>query len=277
MYSLYILHQNFLKKKELFMKRLKLFVLATMTLLILPGTANANTDLLPLLPADDLVGISFWIISMSMLAVTAFFFFERGSVVSNWRTTLTVAGIVTGVASINYLYVRNVYVSQGEAPILYRYIEWIITMPLQAVQFYLILKTVRKVPKSLFWKLLIGAVVMVLGAYLGELEYIPNMAGFIIGIGGWIYILYEIFSGEAGRAVVKSGNKPMVTAYNSMRKIVTIGWAVYPLGYIFGYLTGGVDPNSLNIIYNIADFFNKIAFGLVIWVAAMQNTAPRTR
>jgi len=256
------------------MKRLKLFVLATMTVLILPGTANANTDLLP---ADDLVGISFWIISMSMLAVTAFFFFERGSVVSNWRTTLTVAGIVTGVASINYLYVRNVYVSQGEAPILYRYIEWIITMPLQAVQFYLILKTVRKVPKSLFWKLLIGAVVMVLGAYLGELEYIPNMAGFIIGIGGWIYILYEIFSGEAGRAVAKSGNKPMVTAYNSMRKIVTIGWAVYPLGYIFGYLTGGVDPNSLNIIYNIADFFNKIAFGLVIWVAAMQNTAPRIR
>ena len=256
------------------MKRLKLFVFATMTLLILSGTANANIDFLP---ADDLVGISFWVISMSMLAATVFFFFERGSVVSNWRTTLTVAGIVTGVAFINYLYVRNVYVSQGEAPILYRYIEWIITMPLQAVLFYLILKTVRKVPKSLFWKLLIGAVVMVLGAYLGELEYIPSMVGFIIGIGGWIYILYEIFSGEAGRAVAKSGNKPMVTAYNSMRKIVTIGWAVYPLGYIFGYLTGGVDPNSLNIIYNIADFFNKIAFGLVIWVAAMQNTAPRTR
>ena len=91
------------------------------------------------------------------------------------------------------------------------------------------------------------------------------------------FILYEIFSGEAGRAVAKSGNKPMVTAYNSMRKIVTIGWSVYPLGYIFGYLTGGVDPNSLNIIYNIADFFNKIAFGLVIWVAAMQNTATKTR
>jgi len=86
------------------MKRLKLFVYATMTLLILSGTGNANTDLLP---ADDLVGISFWVISMSMLAATAFFFLERGSVVSNWRTTLTVAGIVTGVAFINYLYMRN--------------------------------------------------------------------------------------------------------------------------------------------------------------------------
>ena len=115
------------------MKRLKLFVFATMTLLILSDTANANMDLLS---ADDPVGISFWVISMGMLATTTFLFFERGLVVSNWRTTLTLAGIITGVSFINYLYVRNVYVSQGEAPILYRYIEWIITIPLQAAQFY---------------------------------------------------------------------------------------------------------------------------------------------
>ena len=256
------------------MKRLKLSVFATMTLLILSGTANANVNLLP---ADDLVGISFWVISMGLLAVTAFFFFERRSVVSNWRTTLTVAGIVTGVAFINYLYVRNVYVNQGEAPILYRYIEWIITMPLQAVLFYLILKTVRKVPKSLFWKLLIGTIVMVLAAYLGASKNIPSIIGFVIGIGAWIYLLYEVFSGEAGRAVARSGNKPMVNAYVSMRIIVTVGWAIYPLGYIFGYISNSVDDNLLNIIYNMADFVNKIAFGLIIWAAATQNTLPRSR
>ena len=264
------------------MKKLKTFSLTAIVFICLAVAANAGTVLLPsddivLLSADDFVGISFWIISMGMLAATAFFFLERGSVVSGWRAPVTIAGLITGIAFVHYMYMRGVWVQTGDSPTIYRYIEWIITMPLQAVLFYLILKTVRKVPKSLFWKLLIGAVAMVLGAYLGELEIIPSMVGFIIGIGGWIYILYEIFSGEAGRAVAKSGNKPMVTAYNSMRKIVTIGWAVYPLGYIFGYLTGGVDPNSLNIIYNIADFFNKIAFGLVIWVAAIQNTAPRTR
>ena len=62
-----------------------------------------------------------------------------------------------------------------------------------------------------------------------------------------------------------------------MRMIVTVGWAIYPLGYIFGYITNSVDNNLLNIIYNFADFINKIAFGLVIWVAAMQNTASRNR
>ena len=118
---------------------------------------------------------------------------------------------------------------------------------------------------------------MLLGGYLGESGYIPAVAGFVIAIAGWIYILYEIYSGEAGVAVAKSRNKPMVTAYNLMKKIVAIGWAIYPLGYIFVFFSGGVDFNSLNIIYNIADFVNKIVFVLVIWVAAMQNTTQRYR
>ena len=58
-----------------------------------------------------------------------------------------------------------------------------------------------------------------------------------------------------------------------MRMIVTIGWAIYPLGYVFGYLAGGIDATSLNIIYNLADFVNKLAFGLVIWAAAIQSTS----
>jgi len=252
----------------------KLLTFVTVTLLAMSGTSNANIDLLPV---DDIVGISFWVISMGLLAATAFFFFEIRSVASNWRTSLTVAGIITGVAFINYLYVRNVYVSQGEASILYRYIDWIITMPLQMIQFYLILATVRKVPKSLFWKLLIGTVVMVLAAYLGASENIPSMIGFIIGIGAWVYLLYEIFSGEAGRVLVKIGNKPMVNAYVSMRMIVTVVWAIYPLGYVFGHITNSIDDNFLNLIYNVTDFINKIVFGLVIWVAATQNTTPRNR
>ena len=89
--------------------------------------------------------------------------------------------------------------------------------------------------------------------------------------------MFEIFSGEAGTAAAKSGNKAMSTAFSAMRMIVTIGWAIYPLGYLLGYLLGGVDANALNIIYNLADFVNKIAFGLVIWAAAMQNTRLASR
>ena len=256
------------------MKKLKLFALATVALLGFSGAANAETVLLA---SDDFVGISFWVISMGMLAATAFFFMERGSVASGWRTSVTVAGLVTGIAFIHYMYMRGVWVQTGESPTVYRYIDWLITVPLQMVEFYLILAAVRKVPGAIFWRLLIGSLVMLIGGYMGEAGYINSLLGFIIGMAGWLYILYEVFSGEAGKAAAKSGNKGLVTAFSAMRMIVTIGWAIYPLGYVFGYLTGGVDANSLNVIYNLADFINKIAFGLVIWAAAMQNTSARSR
>ena len=238
------------------------------------GAANAETVLLA---SDDFVGISFWIIAMGMAAATVFFFMERSSVASGWKTSVTVAGLVTGVAFVHYMYMREVWVMTGDSPTVYRYIDWLITVPLQMIEFYLILAAVRKVSGSIFWRLLIGSLVMLIGGYLGEAGYINAMLGFVIGMAGWIYILYEVFSGEAGKAASKSGNKALVTAFGAMRMIVTIGWAIYPLGYIFGYLTGGIDAASLNIIYNLADFINKIAFGLVIWAAAVSSTPARAR
>ena len=144
-------------------------------------------------------------------------------------------------------------------------------MPLQMIIFYLILGTVRKVSSGMFWRLLIGTLVMVIGGYLGT-SHINSMLGFVIWMTGWIYILYEIFSGETGRSASKSGNKHFAKAFSTLRMIVTIGWIVYPLGYIFGEpITGGLDTNSLTVIYNLADFVNKIAFGLVIWAAAVSG------
>ena len=255
------------------MNKLKILFLVFVALTGLSSSASAETVLLA---SDDFVGITFWIISMGMLAATAFFFMERSSVPQAWKTSVTVAGLITGIAFIHYIYMRGVWVQTGDTPTVYRYIDWLITVPLQMIEFYLILSAVRKVSSGIFWRLLIGSLVMIVGGYLGEAGYINKYFGFIIGMVGWIYILYEIFSGEAGRTAAKSGSKAFVTAFSALRMIVTVGWAIYPIGYIFGYLTGGVDPNSLNVIYNLADFINKIAFGLVIWAAAV-STGGRAR
>ena len=234
--------------------------------------ANAATTILAV---DDFVGISFWLISMGMLAATAFFFMEQANVAAQWRKSVNVAGLVTGIAFINYMYMRGIWVETGDTPTVYRYIDWLITIPLQLVEFYLILSAVRKVDSGIFWRILIGSLVMLIGGYLGETGFINATLGIMIGIAGWIYILYEIFSGEAGKAAAKSGNKTLVTAFGALRMIVTIGWAIYPLGYIFGNLTGGIHPASLNVIYNLADFVNKIAFGLIIWSCAVANSGKR--
>ena len=225
------------------MKKLKLFALTAVALMGASGVANAETVLLA---SDDFVGISFWLVSMACLAATVFFFLERSSVPAGWRVSITVAGLVTGI-------------------------DWLITVPLLMLEFYFVLSAVNKADSGIFWRLMLGTLVMLVGGYLGEAGYINATLGFIIGMAGWVYILYEVFSGEAGKRAAKSGNKALVTAFGAMRMIVTVGWAIYPLGYIFGYLTGGVDASSLNVIYNAADFLNKIAFGLIIWAAAMSQ------
>ena len=254
------------------MRTIKTLALALLALVGVTTSANAATVYLA---TDDFTGITFWLISMGMLAATAFFFIEQSNVSAAWRKSVTVAGLVTGIAFIHYMYLRSVWVEIGDAPTVYRYIDWFITIPLQLVEFYLILSAVKKVNGNIFWRILIGALVMLIGGYLGQAGFIKPTLGFIIWIAGWIYILYEIFSGEAGKVAAKSGNKALVTAFGSLRMIVTIGWAIYPLGYIFGYLTSGIDANSLNAIYNLADFINKIAFGLIIWSCAVANSSRR--
>ncbi len=247
------------------MGKFRIIVIALVVLIGISGSAYADVALLQ---PGDFVGLTFWLVSIACLATTVFLFLERGSVLSKWTASVTVAGIITGVAFMHSMYVRNIWVATGDAPIVYRYVDWLITMPLLTIQFYLVLSAVKKVSPTLFWKFLIAPLAMVLGGYAGEVGYISPFLGFVIWMVGWLYILYEIFTGEAGKLCAKSTNDDLVAAFGKMRMIVTIGWAIYPLGYVFGYLTGGIDSNTLNVIYNLGDFINKIVFGLVIWVAA---------
>ena len=256
------------------MSKVKIIVIALVALIGISSSAHAEVALLQ---PDDFVGFTFWLVSIACLASTAFFFLQHGSVAPAWKISIAVAGIVTGIAFIHSMYMRNMWVETGDSPTVYRYIDWLITMPLLATEFYLILSTVRKISSIIFWKLFIGTLVMVLGGYAGEAGYISSLLGFVIWMVGWLYILYEIFAGEAGKLCEKSANEAIVKAFETMRMILTIGWAIYPLGYVFGFLTGGIDSNTLNVIYNFADLINKITFGLVIWIAAVANTIGSRR
>ncbi len=227
-----------------------------------------------MLEPTDFVGVSFWLISMAMVAATAFFFLERGRVDGKWKTSLTVAGLVTGIAAVHYFYMRDVWVFTGESPTVYRYIDWLLTVPLQIIEFYLILAAIAIVPVAVFWRLLVASVVMLVGGYLGEAGFIGTTPGFIIGMLGWLWIIYEVFVGEASKITAASGNAPSQAAFKALRLIVTVGWSIYPIGYILGYFTGGVDDAALNVVYNLADFVNKIAFGIAIWLAAVRDSEP---
>ena len=249
-------------------KSLKSVAIASLALLIPSIAFAAGGNLEP----NDPVGITFWLISIAMVAATVFFLMESLRVDGKWRTSMIVGGLVTLVAAVHYFYMRDVWVATGASPTVFRYVDWLITVPLQMIEFYLILAACTAIAVGVFWRLMIGTMVMLVGGYLGEAGFINSTVGFVIGMAGWGYILYEIFAGEAGKVAADSAPASVQSAFNTMRLIVTIGWAIYPLGYFFGYMTGGVDANSLNLIYNVADVVNKIGFCLAIWAAATSQS-----
>ena len=234
----------------------------------LPTLSFASGNLEP----TDPVGITFWIISIAMVAAATFFFLESLRFEGKWRTSLVVGGLVCMVAAVHYFYMRDVWVSTGASPTVFRYVDWIITVPLQMIEFYIILAACTTIAMGVFWRLFVGSVIMLVGGYLGEAGFINATLGFVIGMAGWIYILYEIFAGEAGKVSASDAPEAVQSGFATMRWIVTIGWAIYPIGYFWGYLLESSNVNAVNIIYNYADLINKTAFGLVIWAAAKKDS-----
>ncbi len=242
-----------------------------MKFLLMLATAVAMPAFAQDLSTNDMTGVSFWLVTAAMLAATVFFFVERDRVHGKWKTSLSVAGLVTGVAFWHYLYMRGVWVDTGTSPTVYRYIDWLITVPLQIIEFYLILKVCTNVGSGLFWKLLGASVLMLVFGFVGETGGANENIMGILGVIAWGYIIFEVFFGEAGKLNAASGNAAAQSAFNSIRWIVTIGWAIYPIGYWVGVGTNA-DMASANLIYNYADFINKIAFGLAIYVAAVSDS-----
>jgi bacteriorhodopsin len=223
----------------------------------------------------DYVGMSFWIISAAMTAATFFFFMERDRAVGKWKTSLSVAALVTGIAAIHYFYMREVWIVTGTSPTTFRYVDWLLTVPLQIIEFYLILTAIAVVRSALFWKLMVASIVMLVFGYFGEIRSINVWVAFVVSMLAWLFIIYEVFLGEASKISAENGTEASKKAFNALRIIVTVGWAIYPLGYVLGY-TGGGSDNMLNIVYNLADFVNKIAFGVVIWAAATSSSHEQT-
>ena len=230
------------------------------------------------LEATDYVGISFWIATAAMLATTVFFLVERQNVAAKWKTSMSVAALVTGIAWYHYTYMRQHWVDNGSSPIVYRYIDWLLTVPLQIAEFYLILAAIGVASVVMFRNLMIASIVMLVAGFFGETgswELFGDssyIVWWVIGMAGWGYIIWEIFRGSINEAA-KTASESVQFAFNSMRWIVLVGWAIYPLGYMMGNdMISGFDMSDMNIIYNIADLVNKTAFGMMVWYAATMDT-----
>jgi len=252
-----------------------LLLIGTLSLLTL-GTASANNADLTAgsLDSSDMVAVSFWLATAMMLASTVFFILERQNVAPKWKTSMTVAALVTGVAWYHYTYMREHWSNNGESPLVLRYVDWLITVPLQVSEFYLILAAIGAASAMLFWRLFGASIIMLVTGFLAESEKLSSDLTwplFAVGMLAWLYIIREIWVGEAKQKVGEASEGTQF-AFKAMAVILTAGWAIYPLGFVIGEGASESAVNNLNILYNIADVVNKTAFGMMVWYAATMDT-----
>lgn len=233
---------------------------------------------------DDYVGFTFFVGSMAMMAASAFFFLSLSQFDKKWRTSVLVSGLITFIAAVHYFYMRDYWEQVAESPTFFRYVDWVLTVPLMCVEFFLILRAAGA-KKSLMWKLIFLSVVMLVTGYFGEALAIgdPTMQwvwGLVSGI-AYFVIVYIVWFGEAKKLAESAGGSVLV-AHKILCWFVLVGWAIYPLGYILGtegglfgvQLVSDIDAaqQAMNVVYNIGDAVNKIGFGLVVYSLAVNSS-----
>ena len=258
-------------------------------------TLNNFLLAVPKMATDDYVGFTFFVGCMAMMAASAFFFLSMNSFDKKWRTSILVSGLITFIAAVHYYYMRdywatNAYVEgvlstdagtlQEASPTFFRYVDWILTVPLMCVEFYLILRAAGAT-KKLMWTLITASTIMLVTGYIGEGVDRDNawLWGLVSGI-AYFYVVYLIFFGEA-KALATAAGGNVLKAHNILCKFVLIGWAIYPIGYMAGTAMGDGNVEQwysfaagldMDIIYNIGDAINKIGFGLVVYNLAVSSS-----
>jgi len=282
-------------KTENFSKTTSLLLIATLAL-AMAGTVSAAEIVDPSAKyADDTLGLItfflFFVGYISMGAAFVFFMAERNSVAPQYRTTMTISALIVGIAAFHYYYMRGVYTDLGTVSIEYRYMDWIITVPLMALKFpSLVGKDAITNEKFLGMGFtgicFTGALIMIGFGYLGESGALGEVmgaaaggwAGLILGGVGWAMIIVATGTPwSSGKGVDNSKIAPeLLWSANALRWFIVVGWIIYPIGYLFspGAELGLGDGNQelLAVFYNIADMINKIGFGIVAWMGAKKAT-----
>ncbi len=232
-------------------------------------------DLVPKLDPTDYVGFTFFVGCMAMMAASAFFFLSLSQFDKKWRTSVLVSGLITFIAAVHYFYMRDYWAAHMESPTFFRYVDWVLTVPLMCLEFYLILK-IAGAKQSLLWRMIGFSIIMLVTGYFGEAVDRDNawLWGLLSGV-AYFVIVYDIWLGTAAKLAKEAGGD-VLAAHKILCWFVLVGWSIYPLGYMLGtdgWYSGlhGLNLN-IDVVYNIADAINKIGFGLVIYSLAVKSS-----
>jgi len=233
--------------------------------------------------------LSFGIAGMG--SATIFFWLQLPNVTKNYRTALTITGIVTLIATYHYFRIFNSWVAAfnvankdgGDYAVsltgepfndAYRYVDWLLTVPLLLIELILVMKLPAEQTSTLSWNLGVSSAIMVALGYPGEIQndLSQRWMWWAAAMVPFLYVVGTLLVG-LGEATAKQGETvaPLVT---SARLLTAVSWCTYPFVYIIKNmgLAGTVATTYEQIGYSAADVMAKAVFGVLIWAIAAEKS-----
>merc|ERR1711893_263705 len=234
--------------------------------------------------------LSFGIAGMG--SATIFFWLQLANVTKSYRTALTITGIVTFIATYHYVRIFNSWVDAFEvknshggdynvsvsgAPFndAYRYVDWLLTVPLLLIELILVMKLPEDQTKSLSWSLGVASALMVALGYPGEIQDDLSVRWFWwkLAMVPFCYVVFQLVVGLSA-ATSKQASSAASSLISAARYLTVVSWLTYPFVYIIKNvgLAGPVATMYEQIGYSIADVVAKAVFGVLIWAIAAEKS-----
>jgi bacteriorhodopsin len=225
---------------------------------------------------------------VAMLATTVYTLVSQPRVLAKYRTALVMSSMVTFIAGYHYLRIFDSFkdASEGGKVLLdgsqdafneaYRYVDWLLTVPLLLVEVIAVLALAKEVARSLIMRLVPASAAMIALGYPGEISSDQNTQVLygVLSTLPFIYILYVLFV-ELGKSLERQP-AGVAETIGRLRLLLIATWGVYPIAYIFN-IVGDATASSfvaVQVGYTIADILAKCVFGLTILkIAKMKSVA----
>ncbi len=234
----------------------------------------------------DLVYNSFSFVIACMGAAFLFFLLSRSKVAPRHQLAITISTIVVAIAAYHYIRIFDSWNSAFElvngeylqiAPFNegYRYVDWLLTVPLLLAELVIVLKLNKSTTRSLIARLTVAAVLMIGLGWPGEIADPDTAARTIWGIAStipFLYILYVLFI-ELGKSLNRqsAGVRKLV---DGLRYIILATWGVYPIAYLLPQIIDNQATAEVarQVGYSIADVLAKPLFGLLVFAIAVAKS-----
>jgi len=227
------------------------------------------------------------VLSIVIMAGSTLFFLRAHSFVSErYQVAMAVSATVVFIAGLQYLFIywnwENAYAfTEGQyIPTgiglnhAYRYMDWIVTVPLLMVEMVAILGLDREKSRSLTTRLVLAAVAMIVLGYPGEISESTLTRLVFGGLSTlpFLYIVYVLWVELS--AVMEWQSERIKLLFTNVRLLTIATWGFYPIAFLMPVvgLSGGDSIIGIQVGYSIADILAKCGYGVLIYSIAKLRT-----